>query len=67
MRAWARMPLGGAAFRAQDFGNSVISLLLLADNYNLAATANHKGTKAQRTHKEIRDGPPALRSLRVVG
>jgi hypothetical protein len=37
---------------------------LLADNYNLVATANHKGTKAQRTHKEIRGGPPALRSLR---
>jgi len=42
-------------------------LLLLADNYGQAATANHKGTKAQRTPKEIRGGPPALRSLRARG
>jgi hypothetical protein len=53
-------------FRVQDFGGSRISPLILADNYNKAATANHKGTKAQRTHKEIRSGPPALRSFRAT-
>ena len=48
-------------------GNIGCSVIILADNYNLTTTANHKGTKAQRTLKKIRDGPPALRSVRAAG
>ena len=55
-----------AFFRAPDLGGNVVGLLL-ADNYNRATTANHKGTKAQRTLKRIRDGPLALRFLRAAG
>jgi hypothetical protein len=56
---------GEGVFRAMDFGGSRILLLLFVD-YNQAATAYHKGTKAQRTHEEMRGGPPALRSLRAT-
>jgi hypothetical protein len=62
-----QLPVRGA-FRALDFGSRGILPLLLADNYN--HTTNNPTTKtqsAQRTHKEIRGGPPAYRSLRAVG
>jgi len=40
------------AFQALDFGSrGILPLLLVVDDYNQAATANHKGTKAQRTPK----------------
>ena len=48
-------------------GNVGWSVIIIDDNYNLTTTANHKGTKAQRTLKKIRDGPPALRSVRAAG
>ena len=48
---------------SRDVGCSAI---VLADNYNRATTANHKGTKPQRTLKKIRDGTLALRSLRAA-
>ena len=59
--------LARGVFRALDFSGIRISLLLIVDNYNQAAKSNHKGTKAQRTPKEIRGGPPAYRSLRARG
>ena len=46
-------------------GNVGWSVIIIDDNYNLTTTANHKVTKAQRTLKKIRDGPPALRSVRA--
>jgi len=59
--------LARGVFRALDFGGIRISLLLIVDNYNQAAKSNHKGTKAQRTPKEIRGSSPAYRSLRAMG
>ncbi|MDD4580217.1 MAG: hypothetical protein PHF80_06040 [Methanothrix sp.] len=48
-------------------GNVGWSVIILADNYNRSMTVNHKGTKAQRTLKKIRNGLPALGFLRAAG
>jgi hypothetical protein len=48
--AWAAARgLGRALFRAQDFGRGGISLLLLADNYNL--TTADRTAEAQSTQR----------------
>ena len=62
MSASGKGSFPGAGFCRQPH----FAIIISSDDYKLAATANHKGTKAQRTHKEIRGGPPALRSLRAV-
>jgi hypothetical protein len=52
--AWAAARgLGRTIFRARDFVDAVFSYYY---NYNITTTTNYKGTKTQRTHKEICGG-----------
>ncbi|MCX6673888.1 MAG: hypothetical protein NTY37_08940 [Methanothrix sp.] len=63
------LPLARAVLRARDLGSNVFdSLLLLTDNYILQLRTKPQSAQSpQRTHKEIRGGPPALRFLRATG